>query len=71
MVARHLAAKFRVELSRRKFNGIYAEIRTDAGPAILPMPQTFYNRSGECVSSMLGYYKIPAERPVWFMTKWI
>jgi len=62
MVARHLAAKFRVELSRRKFNGIYAEIRTDAGPAILLMPQTFYNRSGECVSSMLGYYKIPAER---------
>jgi PTH1 family peptidyl-tRNA hydrolase len=51
-----------VELSRRKFNGIYAEIRTDAGPAILLMPQTFYNRSGECVSSMLGYYKIPAER---------
>ena len=35
---------------------------TDAGPAILVMPQTFYNRSGECVASMLGYYKIPLER---------
>jgi peptidyl-tRNA hydrolase, PTH1 family len=62
MVVRHLASRFRAEISRRKFNGFYAEIRTDAGPAILLMPQTFYNRSGECVSAMLGYYKIPLER---------
>jgi peptidyl-tRNA hydrolase, PTH1 family len=62
MVARHLAAKNHVELSRRKFSGIYAEVRTDAGPAILLMPQTFYNRSGESVSAMLGYYKIPIDR---------
>lgn len=62
MVARHLAAKSHVELSRRKFSGIYAEARTEAGPAILLMPQTFYNRSGESVAAMLGYYKIPIDR---------
>jgi PTH1 family peptidyl-tRNA hydrolase len=62
MIARRLAARNGAELSRRKFNGLYAEIRWDGGSTILVTPQTFYNRSGECVSAMLGYYKIPAER---------
>lgn len=62
MVARRLAAKRGAVLSRRKFNGTYAEIRLDSTSAILLMPQTFYNRSGECVSAMLGYFKIPTER---------
>jgi len=62
IVAQRLAAKRGAVLSRRKFNGIYAEIRLDSTSAILLMPQTFYNRSGECVSAMLGYFKIPIER---------
>ncbi len=62
MIARRLAARNGAELSRRKFNGLYAEIRWEGGSIILVTPQTFYNRSGECVSAMLGYYKIPAER---------
>lgn len=62
MVARRLAAKSGIELSRRKFNGLYAETHLDSASAILLMPQTFYNRSGECVSAMLGYFKIPTER---------
>ncbi len=62
MVARRLASKSGAELSRRKFNGIYAEIHLDSVSAILLMPQTFYNRSGECVVAMLGYFKIPSER---------
>ena len=33
-----------------------------ADSAILVKPQTYYNLSGECVSAILGYYKIPAER---------
>jgi peptidyl-tRNA hydrolase, PTH1 family len=57
-----LAARCNCELTRRKFNGFYCEIRTDAGNAIVVMPQTFYNRSGDCVSAMLGYYKVPPER---------
>lgn len=62
MVVGRLAARSGTELARRKFNGLYAETRIDTGTAILLMPQTFYNRSGECVSAMIGYFKIPIER---------
>jgi peptidyl-tRNA hydrolase, PTH1 family len=64
MTVRRLAARYNSELSRRKFNGFYTEIRTEAGNAIVVMPQTFYNRSGDCASAMLGYYKVPPERLV-------
>jgi peptidyl-tRNA hydrolase, PTH1 family len=62
MVVDRLASRAGVELTRRKFNGFYAEMRTGAGDALLVMPQTFYNRSGECVAGMLGYFKVPVER---------
>ena len=62
MVVDRLASRAGVELTRRKFNGFYAEMRTDPGDALLVMPQTFYNRSGECVAGMLGYFKVPVER---------
>jgi PTH1 family peptidyl-tRNA hydrolase len=62
MTVRRFAARYNSELSRRKFSGCYAEIRTDAGNAIVVTPQTFYNRSGDCASAMLRYYKVPPER---------
>jgi peptidyl-tRNA hydrolase, PTH1 family len=62
MTVRRFAARYNCELSRRKFNGFYAELRTEAGNAIAIMPQTFYNRSGDCASAMLGYYKVAPER---------
>ena len=62
MTVQRLAARHNRELSRRKFNGMYTEIHSDAGDAIVVMPQTFYNRSGECVTAILGYYKVSAER---------
>ncbi len=62
MTVRRFAARYNSELSRRKFNGFYSEIRTEAGNAIVVMPQTFYNRSGDCASAMLGYYKVPPEQ---------
>jgi len=62
MVVQRLASRAGVELTRRKFNGFYAEMRTGAGDALLVMPQTFYNRSGECVAGILGYFKVAVER---------
>jgi PTH1 family peptidyl-tRNA hydrolase len=47
-----------VELRRRRFKGITAEITLAEKPAILVKPQTFYNLSGECISDLLGYFKI-------------
>lgn len=62
MTARRLAARYNSELSRRQFNGLYTEIHAEVGKAIVLIPQTFYNRSGDCASAMLGYYKVPPER---------
>jgi peptidyl-tRNA hydrolase, PTH1 family len=62
MVMDRLAARGGVELNRRKFNGFYNEIRLDRGTALIVKPQTFYNRSGDCVGAILGYFKVPVER---------
>jgi peptidyl-tRNA hydrolase, PTH1 family len=62
MTVGRFAARYNCELTRRKFNGFYAELRTAAANVIAIMPQTFYNRSGDCASAMLGYYKVPPER---------
>ena len=50
-----------VELSRRRFKGVSAEVTLAGKPAILVKPQTFYNLSGECISDLLGYFKIAPE----------
>jgi PTH1 family peptidyl-tRNA hydrolase len=51
-----------VELSRRRFKGVTAEITLAEKPAILVKPQTFYNLSGECISDLLGYFKIAPQQ---------
>jgi peptidyl-tRNA hydrolase, PTH1 family len=50
-----------VELNRRRFKGVTAEITLAEKPALLVKPQTFYNLSGECISDLIGYFKIPAQ----------
>jgi peptidyl-tRNA hydrolase, PTH1 family len=62
MVAARIAASHGIDLNRRKFSGFYGEVRDSNLNAIIVMPQTFYNRSGECVAGLLGYYKVPLER---------
>jgi peptidyl-tRNA hydrolase, PTH1 family len=62
MTVQRLAARYNSELTRRNFKALFTEIRTESGNAILIMPQTFYNRSGECARAMLGYYKVPPEQ---------
>ena len=62
MTVQRFTARYNCELSRRKFNGFYGELGTDAGKVIAIMPQTFYNRSGDCARPMLGYYKVAPER---------
>lgn len=51
-----------VEFGRRRFKGVTAEISLANLPAVLVKPQTFYNLSGECLSALLGYFKIEPER---------
>lgn len=62
MTAERIAAARGIELIRNKFNGLYGEVRDTSLNAIMVMPQTYYNLSGECVSGFLGYFKVPIER---------
>jgi PTH1 family peptidyl-tRNA hydrolase len=62
MVIERLAAARGIELSKRKFNGFYGEARDGQAITMLAMPQTFYNRSGEFVAGLSGYFKVPLER---------
>jgi peptidyl-tRNA hydrolase, PTH1 family len=57
-----IAKAKKVELDRRKFKGLIAEVEIADVPAILVKPQTYYNGSGECVATILGYFKVPPER---------
>jgi PTH1 family peptidyl-tRNA hydrolase len=50
------------ELTRRRFKGVTAEVTLAEKPALLVKPQTFYNLSGECISAILGYFKINSDR---------
>ncbi|HKV56353.1 MAG TPA: aminoacyl-tRNA hydrolase [Candidatus Binataceae bacterium] len=62
MTARRLAARHSIELDRRKWGGLCGEIRGEDATAIVVTPQTYYNRSGDCASAILGYYKVPPDR---------
>ena len=62
VAAAFLARRHNVELNRRKFNGLYAEARIADVSTIIVTPQTFYNRSGDCLSPLMGYYKVPPDR---------
>jgi len=50
------------EMGRRRFKGVTAEVTIADKPAILVKPQTFYNLSGECISDLLGYFKIAPQQ---------
>src|ERR1700691_2445476 len=58
MTIDRIAKAKEVELGRRIFKGVTAEFTLAEKPAILVKPQTFYNLSGECISDLLGYFKI-------------
>jgi peptidyl-tRNA hydrolase, PTH1 family len=62
MTVERMATAHGIELTRNKFNGLYGEVRDVTLNAIIVMPHTYYNRSGECVNGFLGYFKVPLER---------
>jgi peptidyl-tRNA hydrolase, PTH1 family len=64
MVVERLAAARGAELTRRKFSGFYGEARGEGAIMMFALPQTFYNRSGECAAGMSGYFKVPLERVI-------
>jgi PTH1 family peptidyl-tRNA hydrolase len=62
MTVERMAAARNADFSRRKFNGEFAEVREDGVILMLVRPETFYNRSGDCVAGIAGFFRIPPER---------
>ena len=59
-----LARRWNVQLNKKKFDGLLAEITLDGKRVVLCQPQTFMNASGECVQQLLQWYKCPLENLV-------
>lgn len=55
----HLAEKHQLSFARRRFNALLAEGDIDAQRVILAKPQTFMNLSGQTVSKLSSFYRIP------------
>ena len=53
-----------IKLDSNKFNGIYGCGDFKGNKILFLKPQTFMNRSGECVLKIMSYYKLPPERVV-------
>jgi PTH1 family peptidyl-tRNA hydrolase len=62
MTIDRIAKANHAEMNRRKFKGVMADLTLAGESATIVKPQTFYNLSGECLASLLGYFKIPTER---------
>jgi peptidyl-tRNA hydrolase, PTH1 family len=62
MVIDRIASSKGATLNRRRFKGETGEVRFGETPVMLVKPETYYNLSGECVSAILGYFKVPLER---------
>ena len=56
-----LEKHYQVTLGRKAHQGILAEITDGEKKIVLCRPQTFMNNSGECVSSLLAWYKCPPD----------
>ncbi|MGH7949571.1 MAG: aminoacyl-tRNA hydrolase [Candidatus Binataceae bacterium] len=56
MVVAELARRGGATLSKRRFKGLTAIVKIANGSVLLVQPQTYYNLSGECVASVLGYF---------------
>ncbi|MCX5907817.1 MAG: aminoacyl-tRNA hydrolase, partial [Deltaproteobacteria bacterium] len=59
-----LAEQEKIEFSRRGLNSIYGRGRVGREEVIFAKPQTFMNRSGEAVSQLLRFFKIPLQEVI-------
>lgn len=57
-----LAARCRIELREKGHKGLYGKGMIGSEKVILVKPMTFMNLSGECLRSLMDFYKIPAEQ---------
>ena len=57
-IAEDLRASF---TSEKSFSGLVAKARVQAEQVLLAKPQTYMNRSGQCVGALARFYKLEAQ----------
>lgn len=57
-----LADKFKINLSKNKFDAIYGDGIIAGERVLLAKPQTFMNLSGKAVQKLSAFYKIPLNK---------
>lgn len=57
-VVNELADKYKIAISREKFNGLYGSGEIEGEKVVLLKPQTYMNLSGDCVVEFVNFYKI-------------
>jgi len=62
LVLDRIARAQHVQFGRRRFQGATGEAEISGQRVLLVKPETYYNRSGDCISALLGYFKVPPER---------
>ena len=62
LVLDRIAQEQHVQFGRRRFQGATGEAEISGQRVLLVKPETYYNRSGDCISALLGYFKVPPER---------
>lgn len=62
LVIEQLAQKTGIKLNKNEFNSLYGKTLLGDQDTMLVEPQTFMNLSGQAVSSIMSYFKIPIER---------
>jgi len=53
-----LAARYGVEVKRRKFGALAGEFSAGCGKVLVMKPQQYMNRSGQAVATAAGFYKL-------------
>ncbi len=53
-----LAVRYHARVDRKRFQGCYGRIRMGDRPVLLVKPQTYMNRSGQCVRAFSDYYRV-------------
>ena len=61
-VVNELADKYKIAISREKFDGLYGTGEIENEKVILLKPQTYMNLSGNSVKEVVDFYKIEKEK---------
>lgn len=59
-----ICKQYNINITKRKFDGIYGEFNIENEKVILLKPQTYMNLSGKSIIQFVKFYKIPMDRVI-------